>query len=212
MKAPLRAAAKKLKKIVITGGPSGGKTTLIETLQKEFPREVAVVTEAASVLYRGGFPRIASSRARVHAQRAIYFVQSELENLAQGQARKGTFLICDRGSVDGAAYWPGGMSSFFRSLGTSLNDELSRYDWVLHLDTTRSASYGTNNPVRTENHEQAIKLNQKIKKAWARHPRRLVLPHQEQFSQKTQLAIEIVRLIFSDASYDLVADFLNSKL
>lgn len=44
-------------KIVVTGGPSGGKTTLIEALQKDLKGKVAVVPEAASILYRGGFPR-----------------------------------------------------------------------------------------------------------------------------------------------------------
>lgn len=43
--------------IVITGGPSGGKTTLIEAIKKELIKEVTTIPEAASLLYRGGLPR-----------------------------------------------------------------------------------------------------------------------------------------------------------
>jgi hypothetical protein len=204
---------KKLTRLVVTGGPSGGKTTLIETLQKEFPEDLAVVTEAASVLYRGGFPRLNSNKARVHAQRAIYFVQSELEKLVSSHESGRSLIVCDRGSIDGAAYWPGGVQGFFRSLGTSLPTELKRYDWVLHLDTTAMGFYSSaNNPVRTETHEQALKLNLKIKSAWSKHPQRLILPHQEKFIQKINLAIEVVRLIREGGDFALVSSFLKSRL
>ncbi len=44
-------------KVVLTGGPSGGKTTLAATIQKEFSDQVLIVSEAASMLFSGGFPR-----------------------------------------------------------------------------------------------------------------------------------------------------------
>ncbi|MEI7973278.1 MAG: ATP-binding protein [Bdellovibrio sp.] len=205
--------AKRITRLVVTGGPSGGKTTLIETLQREFPQDLAIVTEAASVLYRGGFPRLNSNKARVHAQRAIYFVQSELEKLVSFHESGRSLLVCDRGSIDGAAYWPGGVGGFFRSLGTSLGSELKRYDWVLHLDTTAMSFYSSaNNPVRTETHDQALKLNEKIKSAWAKHPQRLILPHQEKFIQKINLAVEVVRLIRDGGDFELLSSFLKSRL
>jgi tRNA uridine 5-carbamoylmethylation protein Kti12 len=92
-------------KIVITGGPSGGKTTLIETLKKDLGNKITVVPEAASILYRGGFPRTTSDLNHFHGQRAICFIQRELEDLARAESRA-EIIICDRGSLDSIAYWP----------------------------------------------------------------------------------------------------------
>jgi hypothetical protein len=35
-------------------------------------------------------------------------------------------VLCDRGTVDGAAYWPDGEAEFWAQLGTSRELELSR--------------------------------------------------------------------------------------
>ena len=118
-------------KIVITGGPSGGKTTLIEALQKEMGAIVAVVPEAASILYRGGFPRIKSQAGLFHAQHAIYQVQQELEELIEAEHPKAKLIICDRGSLDSIAYWPKSENHFFKTLKTTRRKELLRYRWVI---------------------------------------------------------------------------------
>ena len=44
-------------KVVLTGGPSGGKTTIATALAKDLTAQTAVVPEAASMLFLGGFPR-----------------------------------------------------------------------------------------------------------------------------------------------------------
>jgi nicotinamide riboside kinase len=145
-------------KIAITGGPSGGKTTLIEALHKELKTKVTVVPEAASILYRGGFPRRPSVSGRMHAQRAIYGTQKELEDLIESESAANV-IVCDRGSLDSVAYWPGEAQEFYTSLGTTKALELARYTWVLHLDTADYASFDTENPIRTETHKEAMELN-----------------------------------------------------
>ena len=65
--------------IVITGGPSAGKTALATLLLKELPDDTCVVPEAASILFHGGFPRGKLDFQLNRQQRAIYFVQKELE-------------------------------------------------------------------------------------------------------------------------------------
>jgi hypothetical protein len=80
------------------------------------------------------------------AQRAIFFVQRELESTSQ--AENAAIVLCDRGTVDGAAYWPG-PQSFLDSVGTTLERELSRYDAVIHLRTPPSdGGYNHTNPLR----------------------------------------------------------------
>ena len=104
-------------KLAITGGPSGGKTTLIEALKKELGSKCAVVPEAASILYRGGFPRYKDPQAIVHAQTAIYYTQRELEDLVAVVSQK-RLVVCDRGSLDSVAYWPEDEGHFFKTLNS----------------------------------------------------------------------------------------------
>ncbi|MES3036797.1 MAG: ATP-binding protein, partial [Bdellovibrionota bacterium] len=110
--------------LAITGGPSGGKTTLLDTLKKELGSQVSLVPEAASILYRGGYPRLKSLEARKHTQRAIYYVQRELELLIEIE-KKAPLLLCDRGSLDGIAYWPLSETDFMNELQTTREKELA---------------------------------------------------------------------------------------
>jgi predicted ATPase len=190
-------------KIVITGGPSGGKTTLIEALQKDFTQKVSVVPEAASILYRGGFPRKPSPAGKKHAQRAICFTQRELEDLVSAE-NKAQLIVCDRGSLDSIAYWPADPDDFFKSLQTSKELELKRYDWVIHLDTASMETFDTTNPIRTESHKEATELNTMIKEAWMGHPRRIIIPHEDQFLQKIIRAKKAIELIMAGQSFQMI--------
>lgn len=198
--------AKKIR-IVVTGGPSGGKTTLIEALQKDLKGKVAVVPEAASILYRGGFPRRATPEGRKHVQRAICFTQRELEDLIDTES-KTNIVVCDRGSLDGVAYWPGKGEDFFESLKTSKEVELSRYQWVIHLDTAEQDSFDTTNPIRTESHIEALELNAKIKTAWSGHPQRIVISHESEFLLKISKAKSVIEKIMEGATYKDILESL----
>ncbi|HEX7675715.1 MAG TPA: ATP-binding protein [Bdellovibrio sp.] len=188
-------------KVAITGGPSGGKTTLIETLKKELGQKCAVVPEAASILYRGGFPRFKESQGVIHAQRAIYFIQHELEDMICKMSQK-SLIVCDRGTLDSLAYWPEGAQHFFAEVQSSREKELARYDWVIHLDTADTDFYDTSNPIRTESFEEAWTLNSKIKEAWAGHPRRLIIPHNADFLSKITTSLAVIRAILAHKNAD----------
>ena len=190
--------------IVVTGGPSGGKTTFLEALQKELGNKIAVVPEAASILYRGGFPRRKTEKAMIHAQKAIYHTQQQLEELIIDETLA-ELVICDRGSLDGYAYWPKPSSHhFFESIPTTLEAELRRYDWVIHMDTAHADMYDTQNPIRTENHSEALALNELIKKIWSAHPRQIVIGSNSDFLQKLNLASQIVRSILKKHEFNEV--------
>lgn len=188
-------------KIAITGGPSGGKTTLIEALKKELGQKCAIVPEAASILYRGGFPRYKTPLAQTHAQKAIYYTQKELEDLICVVSQK-SLIVCDRGSLDSVAYWPTQEGHFFSAMNTSEEVELARYDWVIHLDTASLDYYDTSNPIRTETYQEAWDLNTKIKKAWAGHPRRVIITHSEDFLSKMTTSLAVINAILAHKSAD----------
>ena len=186
-------------RVVLTGGPGGGKTTAADLYRREIGDEVVVVPEAATLLYSGGFPRAGVSGVRRATQRAIYQVQINLED-AQFEHYRGRVLLCDRGTVDGAVYWPGEPDEFFAHLGTTLEKELSRYDAVIFFETAAvgSISIEGGNPTRTESLEEAIILDQKLKALWSKHPHFVFVSHDISFIKKvnsglTQLASIVER-------------------
>src|SRR5512147_1065958 len=121
-------------RIVLTGGPGGGKTTAADLFRREMGDRVVLVPEAATLLFSGGFPRSRQLAAVLAAQRAIFHVQHNLEDV-QSALFPGRILLCDRGTVDGAAYWPGESHHFFEALGTTLDRELARYDAVIFFES-----------------------------------------------------------------------------
>jgi nicotinamide riboside kinase len=200
-------------KLVITGGPSAGKTTIAQAIQNDFQKEIQVVPEAASMLFQGGFPRGFDSESIKAAQLAIYHTQKQLEAIMTFRNPK-KLILCDRGALDGAAYWPGSSRSFFQAVRSNRDRELKRYDWVLHLDTAIPSHYDTTNPVRLENPFEAKRINERIKKAWSTHPRVLVVPNQELFIKKIENVLLLLREIIKGSSTKSVkavhTDFLRS--
>lgn len=196
-------------KIVITGGPAAGKTTVTDVLHREFKNVIATVPEAASILFRGGLPRGLSVADKIFQQRAIYFLQKELENYIH-QTNPKKFIVCDRGALDGLAYWPTVPMDFFKSLETTEKKELSRYDWVIHLDTAPKDGYKTSH-VRKEELSEARAINKKILKVWQNHPQRIVIPNSSDFSLKIKSAIKIIELIIADKPYEDVCCIIDSK-
>ncbi|HEX7700307.1 MAG TPA: hypothetical protein VF403_06295, partial [Kofleriaceae bacterium] len=65
--------------INLMGSPGAGKTAVLELVRRSLCEHVHVVREAASVVFGGGFPRTAELEPRRAAQRAIFYVQRELE-------------------------------------------------------------------------------------------------------------------------------------
>jgi len=179
------------KRIVLTGGPGAGKTAVLALVQQSLCRHLRVLPEAAGILFGGGFPREDGPDAARATQRAIYFVQRELELAARGADV--AIQLCDRGTVDGAAYWPG-PGSLWDAVGTTGDAELARYDAVIHLRTPALAmGYDHSNPLRIESAAQARSIDDQIAAAWARHPRRFEIAAASKFLAKAARAVEILR-------------------
>lgn len=179
-------------KVVLTGGPSAGKTTVATSLIKHFHHDLALIPEAATILYRGGFPRKHNDVAKVYQQRAIYRVQLELENFFSHDLR-GKSYICDRGTLDGLAYWPLGDDKFFIENETDLQRELDRYDVVIHLEVANLEDYNSDHSdVRVESHEQALRIDERIKEIWSQHPRRFLVKNNSSFVDKISKVHQLV--------------------
>ena len=179
------------RRIVVTGGPGAGKTAVLALLRQSLCKHLRVLPEAAGILFGGGFPRENGPDTRRAAQRAIYFVQRELEAATAGADV--AIALCDRGTVDGDAYWPG-PGSLWEAVGTTLDAELARYHAVLHLRTPALAmGYDHSNPLRVESAGEARAIDERIAAAWARHPRRYELAATSEFLAKAARAVEMLR-------------------
>jgi predicted ATPase len=99
--------------VVITGGPSVGKTTLVRALRR---KGYAVLREVGTTVIRHGTYR--PDKDRDLFQKIILQRQLKVE----ARRRKGRLLLCDRGLLDGVAYY--------------LNDGLPVPDEFAKLDTS----------------------------------------------------------------------------
>jgi predicted ATPase len=179
------------RRIVLTGGPGAGKTAVLETLRKTLCHHVQVLPESAGIVFGGGFPRRSELEGRRAAQRAIFYVQRELE--AAVITDDVSIALCDRGTIDSLAYWPG-PDDFFAAVGTTLEEQLAHYHAVIHLRTPRDTNgYNRQNPLRIETAAEAAAIDERIAQAWARHPRRFEVASTADFLEKVEHAIEIVR-------------------
>ncbi len=180
----------KTKLVVVTGGPGAGKTAVLEIIRKELCGHVVILPEAASIVFGGGFWRLQSISARQASQRAILHIQQEIERLVLGEETWAVGL-CDRGLLDGLAYWPGDARDFWQAAGTSLEAEYARYHSVIHLRTPdEDLGYNNHsNPLRTESAAQAAEIDGRIHDIWSRHPRYRTIESTPDFLVKVERAM-----------------------
>lgn len=180
------------RRVVLTGGPGAGKTALLELVRQSFCPHVHVLAESAGIIFGGGFPREDEPVCRAAAQRAIFRVQRELEVI--GDTRNPAVVLCDRGTIDGSAYWPEGLDDFWASLEVTREEELTRYDAVIHLRTPdQHQGYNHRNPLRTETAAAAAAIDARILEAWDGHPRRFVIAAEAHFLHKAAHALEVLQ-------------------
>ena len=180
------------RRVVLTGGPGAGKTAVLELIGQSFCPHVKVLPEAASVVFGGGFPREDDVACRRAAQRAIFHIQHELEII--GDNHNPAVVLCDRGTIDGLAYWPGPVEDFWSTLGTTRDKELRRYNAVIHLRTpVPEHGYNHRNPLRTESAIDAADIDRRIGEAWSLHPRRFLVESSADFLDKATQALALLR-------------------
>jgi len=178
-------------RVVLTGGPGAGKTAILEFMRLAFCRHVVILPESAGVLFGGGFPRSAEPAKLRAVQRAIFHVQRQLEESTVDD--NAAIVVCDRGTPDGSAYWPG-PGTLWDAVGTTPEAELGRYAAVIHLRTPSDQNgYNFNNPLRKESVEEALAIDARIGEVWSRHHGYVEVPATPDFLVKARNALELLR-------------------
>lgn len=178
---------------MLTGGPGAGKTTAADLFRREIGDSVVVVPESATTLFAGGFPRVDHDGVQRSIQRAVFEVQASSEEI-QRELYPERVLLCDRGTVDGAAYWPDGAESFFDAMGTTHEAELARYDMVLFFETAAvgDIDFEGGNRYRVEDNADAVALDRRLRELWSPHPGYNFVAHETSFLAKLARALSIL--------------------
>ena len=162
------------RRIVLTGGPGAGKTVVSRDIAARHPDRFVLVPEAATQVYdvlQTRWDRL-DVDGRRDVQRKIYRLQLDQENRTLA-AHPGKSLLLDRGTIDGAAYWPEGPDDYWRDLQSTLDAELRRYDTVIWLETCAVLGLydgDSSNACRFEHPEAAIASGQLLARLWGVHP------------------------------------------
>lgn len=194
-----------LHRIVLTGGPCGGKTTSLARIHERlesFGFRVLLVPEAATMLISGGATVKNATAEQIFAfESALVHAQIALEDAFLRVARSSetpTVVICDRGTMDASAYLP---ASSWQALldehgWTTVELRDRRYDAVVHLVTAAEGAEAfytsTNNTARFESPEQARALDQRLRDVWVGHPHLRVIDNSTDFEGKVRRVVESV--------------------
>jgi hypothetical protein len=186
-------------RIALTGGPGGGKTTAADLFRREIGESIVIVPESATTLFAGGFPRVSDPDAVRSEQKAIFEVQRAMEDI-QAVRYPDRVLLCDRGTLDGAAYWPDGVDEFFERMGSTHAAELARYDAVIFFETAAVGGVAIEggNRYRVETNEAAIGLDRRLRELWAPHPHFHLVPHHSSFLRKITTGLAIMESIVAE--------------
>lgn len=168
--APVRHA----RRIVLTGGPGAGKSVISRRLATAHADRVIRVPEAATQVYdqlQTRWDRL-DLPGRRDVQRQIYRLQVKQEDdLAAANPDK--ILLLDRGTIDGAAYWPEGAAAYWHDLGTTLPTELARYDVIIWMETAAALGLydgDASNNCRFEDAPAAVASGKLLLNLWGGHP------------------------------------------
>jgi AAA domain len=183
----------------LTGGPGGGKSTLLRHL-REHPvlgRRIVVMEEAIHLM------RFVRLSPRTPAfQCALVAIQAGTEDFLRHDRQwiHTRVIVTHRGTLDPCAFWQSfgnSRESFFEMTGTTLDEHYRRYDLVLHLESAAvrvpEAYVRYPHAHRPEDIEQAARLDHLLGGLWCGHPKYVKIEGTVRVEEKLHKAVESVR-------------------
>ena len=197
-----------VKRIVLTGGPCAGKTTVLSRIEQDLCERgyrVFIVRESATELIAGGVAPFENNVGLFNFQKLIMSYQYHKEEIynkaAMNIEEEDIVIIYDRGLLDNKAYitdleFEMVLDNLSLELGKKIDetDIISRYDMVIHLMTSAgNKGYSLeNNKARYESEKEAILLDKKTMNSWIMHDNLYIVNSTEKFDDKVN---EVLLLI-----------------
>ena len=197
-----------MNRIVLTGGPSSGKSSsLVEIEEKLSERgyKVFIVEESATSMVQMG---ISPGNHIDMLKFQDFILENQLNNeklindACEFYKNNKIVIIYDRGIMDGMAYI--GKDNFEKLLaenGLSKEKVFSRYDGVIHLVTAAKNfpdSYSFENKARRENIKEAIEADDRVLKSWVGHPHLRIIEGQPTFEKKIECVLNEIYNILGE--------------
>ena len=204
---------KRIVRIVLTGGPAAGKTTLISRILKEFKSEdgwkVITIPETATELISGfGIGPFPNCMSMEDFQYYVIEDQLHKERLALRAAEavpeEKVLVVYDRAVFDDKAYIDD--EQFARTLahfGKTEEEMYGHYDAVLHLvSCAKGAEYAYNygNAARYESVEDARQMDDRTLRAWQGHHALYVVDNSVDFEDKINRGIAQIYRILGESA------------
>lgn len=212
---------KNIYKIVLTGGPAAGKTTLLTRIVKEFGEKgyrVLVVPETATDLISGfGIKPFGNCIDLLKFQDFVFKFQIMKETMAVEAAmlvpEEKVLIIYDRGLIDNKAYITSEeFNGILKTFGLTEVQVRDRYQAVIHLVSSANGAakfYNLDNAARTETIEQACELDKKTLNAWIGHSHLKIVDNSTNFEDKIDKAMnEIYHIVGEPAPIEIERKFL----
>ncbi|XP_072024351.1 TRPL translocation defect protein 14-like [Amphiura filiformis] len=197
--------AKKVYKVVLTGGPCGGKTTgqaFVSTFFENLGWKVFRVPETATHLLSGGIKVMEldeeeAYRFQYNLIQTMLFTENTYFELAES-SEQNCLIICDRGTMDAVSYMMKGhwerMKEEFNWDNISMRDK--RYDQVIHLVSAAKGAEDfytkDNNAARFEDCNEAKESDDRTCQAWVGHPYFDVIDNSTGFERKIARMVAIM--------------------
>ncbi|KAL8563428.1 hypothetical protein ACOMHN_051372 [Nucella lapillus] len=195
----------KFYKVVLTGGPCGGKTTgqaRLSTFFENLGWKVFRAPESAHIYMGGGvrFTELSPNQVFQFQENVIKTmtqVENTFHHLAE-QRQQNVLLICDRGIMDGASYLPKDAWDSMKEKNGWNEVELrdGRYNQIIHMV---SAAHGAeafytlqDHQTRHEGLESARAQDDITANSWVGHPYFDVVDNSTGFEGKISRMISIV--------------------
>ncbi len=159
--------------IVLAGGPSSGKTTILEHLKVTLPElgyTAAFVPELATHMHLNGiqFKDFGYNEEKAYQfQKYLMLYQIYSEDLTRSMLevidKPNKVMICDRSTFCNLVYTPKKYYPRLFAEVASLSHLQARYSGYIHLQTLgyRQDGYSLDNPCRRETAEEAVKACEK---------------------------------------------------
>jgi len=199
-----------MKRIVFTGGPSSGKTTIMRKLLDHFGHKILLVPETATLLLQGGYPGPGklmpwSEEWHLLFEDAVFNLQKSIEraSLLMAMHNDSEIIFFDRGILDVAGHLPGGVAQFCQRYKTTEKESLLQYDIVIHL-----VSYAMFDPRGYQeiaesrwgksyfsSVEYARHIEEATLSVWANHKKRFIVDGHGNIEQKATEVIEIIERV-----------------